>query len=109
MNIHNHKVKGIEVDSNTRCKHYHSDMDIIAIKFKCCDTYFPCYLCHEETEDHKATQWSKTERDQKAILCGSCGHELTITEYMNADSSCPKCEAPFNPGCSLHYHLYFKV
>ncbi|MEI2340752.1 hypothetical protein V8V71_18610, partial [Priestia megaterium] len=39
-------VKGDTVDSETRCMHYRTDKDIIAIKFYCCNTYYPCYQCH---------------------------------------------------------------
>jgi uncharacterized CHY-type Zn-finger protein len=46
-------VKGVEVDSKTRCRHYHSEKDIIAIKFKCCAVYYPCHFCHEETAGHE--------------------------------------------------------
>ncbi|MBM7587063.1 putative CHY-type Zn-finger protein [Bacillus pakistanensis] len=107
MIVHGVVVKGVEVDSQTRCKHYHTERDIIAIKFKCCDTYYPCHLCHEECADHKALTWPKEEWNEKAILCGNCGEELTINEYMNSKSTCPNCSASFNPGCQLHYHLYF--
>ncbi|GHB49992.1 hypothetical protein GCM10008106_33460 [Mongoliitalea lutea] len=89
--------------------HWHSALDVIAIKFKCCDKYYPCFSCHEEEADHKYEVWPKDAFDQKAILCGVCGHELTIQEYMDSNNSCPKCEANFNPGCSNHYHLYFDV
>ena len=44
-----HHVAGNVIDSETRCAHYHTELDIIAIKFYCCDTYFPCYQCHEES------------------------------------------------------------
>lgn len=33
-------VHGISVDDKTRCEHYHSLLDIIAIKFKCCGKYY---------------------------------------------------------------------
>ncbi|MCA1055010.1 hypothetical protein LCM10_08435 [Rossellomorea aquimaris] len=102
------KVKGVDVDTHTRCRHYHSEIDIIAIKFKCCDTYYPCHLCHEETADHEAIRWSREEWHTPAVLCGGCGHELTILQYMNCQSVCPECQASFNPGCQLHYHLYFE-
>lgn len=101
-------VRGSEVDHETRCKHYHSEKDIIAIKFKCCDTYYPCHLCHEENADHPAQQWGTEERGEKAILCGHCGTEITIQGYMDCGSRCPNCDAQFNPGCELHYTLYFK-
>src|SRR5690606_20898541 len=96
------------VDSQTRCTHYHSQLDIIAIKFKCCKKYYPCYECHQEAEIHKPQVWSVVEHDQKAILCGVCKHELTITEYINSGNKCTSCKSNFNPGCSLHYHLYFE-
>jgi uncharacterized CHY-type Zn-finger protein len=101
-------VKGKLVDEETRCVHYHSELDIIAIKFKCCDTYYPCFSCHEEDVDHEAVSWSKKEFDEKAVLCGICKYEMSIREYMECNSSCPKCKAEFNPRCANHYHLYFE-
>ncbi|WP_235062790.1 CHY zinc finger protein [Indibacter alkaliphilus] len=103
------RVFGKSVDHQTRCVHWHSALDVIAIKFKCCDKYYPCFSCHEEEADHEHQVWPKSEFNQKAILCGVCGHELSIQEYMDADNTCPKCEASFNPGCSNHYHLYFDM
>jgi len=106
--IHGECVYGNDVDSQTRCLHYHSDLDIIAIKFKCCGLWFPCFECHKETTDHAAEVWGHTEFGEKAILCGNCGYQLTINEYFGCDSACPTCKAGFNPGCANHYHLYFK-
>ena len=108
MNVKGHEVKGIDVDPKTKCKHYHSEIDIIAIKFKCCNTYYPCYECHEALTDHTALQWGKEEHDEKAILCGNCGKELTINEYLQCNAICPHCSANFNAGCSLHHHFYFE-
>ncbi len=110
----NSKINGINifgkpVDNQTRCVHWHSQLDVIAIKFKCCDKYYPCFSCHEETTDHKPEVWPRAEFDTKAILCGVCGTELTINEYMGSDNTCPKCQAAFNPSCSKHYHLYFET
>ncbi|WKW45636.1 CHY zinc finger protein [Myroides sp. JBRI-B21084] len=102
------KVYGQTVDNETRCVHYHTQLDIIAIKFKCCRKYYPCYKCHQEAELHKPQVWGATEHNQKAILCGVCKHELTIAEYINSGNKCIKCKANFNPGCSKHYHLYFE-
>lgn len=101
-------VYGNVIDDQTRCKHYDSERDIVAIKFRCCGKYYPCYLCHNENEDHPIRVWMRNEFDAKAILCGNCKRELTIHEYLNANR-CPYCKAAFNPGCSLHYHLYFEV
>ncbi|WP_404432232.1 CHY zinc finger protein [Sutcliffiella horikoshii] len=102
------KVLGSTVDSFTRCTHYQSEKDIIAIKFHCCREYYPCYQCHEEHADHPITVWPKDKFHSKAILCGNCKNELTINEYLNSQSICPTCNAAFNPGCQLHYHLYFE-
>jgi uncharacterized CHY-type Zn-finger protein len=102
-------VFGKLVDNQTRCVHWHSELDIIAIKFKCCDKYYPCFSCHEEEADHEHKVWPKAEFDQKAILCGVCGTELSIKDYMASNNTCPSCKSGFNPGCSKHYHLYFEI
>ena len=47
IKIKGHLIKGTVLDKETRCAHYHSEIDRIAIKFFCCNTYFPCYECHE--------------------------------------------------------------
>ena len=75
-------VSGNVIDSETRCAHYHTELDIIAIKFYCCDTYFPCFQCHEEAGCGNAKVWPIERFDEKAVLCGCCGHELTINEYL---------------------------
>jgi uncharacterized CHY-type Zn-finger protein len=102
-------VHGQLVDDNTRCVHYHSALDIIAIKFKCCGEYYPCYQCHEETAGHTALAWEKDEWGTNAIFCGACKSELTIEQYMQSGNQCLYCSASFNPNCSKHYHLYFEV
>jgi len=102
-------IKGKLVDEQTRCVHYHSDLDIIAIKFKCCGEYYPCYECHIETAGHPSQLWTKEERNEKAILCGVCQTELTIQEYFDSANTCPHCKSSFNPNCSRHYHLYFEM
>ena len=105
----NPAVLGKTIDHQTRCIHYHTVNDIIAIKFKCCEHYYPCYECHQEVAGHEPEQWGKEERDTKAVLCGACGHELTINEYMKCGNVCPDCHAPFNPNCSKHYEHYFHM
>ncbi|WP_373285558.1 CHY zinc finger protein [Paraliobacillus quinghaiensis] len=106
--MHGINVHGALIDKQTRCKHYDKPIDIIAIKFKCCETYYPCYKCHAEEADHQAKVWGREEFDHKAILCGKCGEELTINEYLNSNSSCSCCNASFNPGCQKHKYLYFE-
>ena len=103
------EVNGLNVDSNTRCEHYHSEIDIIALKFKCCEKWFPCFECHTALSTHPPQVWPLSEYETKAILCGNCRHQLTIEEYINCQSVCPKCSHQFNPKCSNHYHLYFEI
>lgn len=100
-------VYGLLVDEETRCEHYDTDLDIIAIKFRCCQKYYPCYKCHNELEDHSIVKWEIANYMEKAILCGVCKNELSIATYLKR-SSCPNCNAAYNPSCSKHYQLYFE-
>lgn len=102
-------VYGVDRDEQTRCRHYHRQRDIIAIRFRCCDRFYCCHKCHAEMADHQPELWKKEERDTKAILCGVCNHLLTIREYIRSDSICPSCSSSFNPGCKQHLHLYFEI
>jgi uncharacterized CHY-type Zn-finger protein len=105
--IHGEEVHGVDVDAETRCAHWHSPLDIIAIKFKCCGRWYPCFECHSELADHTASVWPMDEFDEPAILCGACGRQLTVNEYLGGSAKCPDCESPFNPGCAKHSHFYF--
>ena len=107
--IHGVDVVGLDVDPQTRCGHYGGSTDVIAIKFKCCDTWYPCIDCHRALADHEPEVWPIGERDEPAVLCGVCGNQLGISIYLNSDSTCPCCGAGFNPGCKLHHHLYFET
>src|SRR5712664_59058 len=40
------EVRGVEVDAQTRCVHYRSTVDIVAIKMRCCGVYYACKDCH---------------------------------------------------------------
>ncbi|MRX70789.1 hypothetical protein GJU40_01240 [Bacillus lacus] len=102
-------VRGLLVDSQSRCIHYHSLKDIISIKFYCCGEYFPCYQCHQAEAGHSAKVWPKEQFNELAVLCGVCKCEISIEEYLFSESECPNCQSAFNPGCSLHYHLYFDI
>jgi uncharacterized CHY-type Zn-finger protein len=107
--VHGTGVTGLNVDPETRCAHYHAERDIIAIKFKCCGNWFPCHKCHAELAGHPAEIWPKEEFDTPAVLCGGCGHRLTVREYLESGSVCPHCRRQFNPGCSRHRYLYFQA
>ncbi|WP_435151521.1 CHY zinc finger protein [Haladaptatus sp. DFWS20] len=106
--IHGTEVHGVDVDPETRCAHYDTERDVIAIRFPCCDEFYPCFQCHDEVADHPRKTWPENQRDAEAVLCGMCGSELTIAEYLGRESQCPDCDSEFNPGCANHYHLYFE-
>ncbi len=105
--IHGTEVLGVDVDAETRCAHYDTERDVIAIRFPCCEEYYPCFRCHDSVSDHPRKTWPEDEWGRKAVLCGVCGTELTIAEYLDCESKCPECDAEFNPGCANHYELYF--
>ena len=88
-------VFGKLVDDQTRCTHYHSPVDIVAIRFKCCGKFYPCYRCHDECESHPIVRWEKDEFDTQAVLCGVCKRTLSVRDYMGAEC-CPHCGSAFN-------------
>ena len=100
-------VRGLCLDSETRCTHYHSSSDIIAIKMFCCGIYYACKECHDLLADHPREVWPVALWNAKAILCGHCGEELSVSAYMGSGYKCPACDAAFNSGCRNHYHFYF--
>ncbi|GAB3557683.1 CHY zinc finger protein [Spelaeicoccus albus] len=99
-------VAGKTIDAQTRCVHYHSTRDVVAIKFACCRTFYACIHCHTESADHAVDVWAARDRDERAVVCGVCRHLMTINAYLGA-ATCPRCNAEFNPGCVAHHHLYF--
>jgi uncharacterized CHY-type Zn-finger protein len=102
-------VLGVDVDEQTRCAHWHSPLDIIAIKMRCCGVYYACKDCHDQVAGHAIRTWPRTAWETAAILCGVCGSELTIWQYMECTNLCPACGAAFNPGCQDHHHFYFEA
>ncbi|SNZ16038.1 Uncharacterized protein, contains Zn-finger domain of CHY type [Natronoarchaeum philippinense] len=108
VQVHGHEVRGEGVDAETRCAHYDSALDVVAIKFDCCGTYYPCFRCHDAVTEHDADRWPAARRDEPAVLCGACGAELTVETYVGVDA-CPECDAAFNPGCADHYQRYFEA
>jgi uncharacterized CHY-type Zn-finger protein len=85
-------VYGVNLDTQTRCQHYRGTTDIIAIKMRCCRVYYACEDCHSALANHPTEVWQESEWDQKAILCGACGTELMIHEYMASESRCQAWE-----------------
>jgi uncharacterized CHY-type Zn-finger protein len=107
--VHGHAVRGVRVDAQTRCDHWHGPTDIIALRMKCCGAWVACHECHAAAADHPVQVWPLHQRDQPAVLCGACGEVLSIEAFLACASRCPGCHAAFNPGCQAHYHLYFEV
>lgn len=103
------RVHGIDLDPQTRCTHWHSPRDIVAIRMKCCGLYYACKDCHDALVDHPLAPWPESEWHEKAVLCGACRSEMTIRGYLNAPDACPDCGAAFNPNCRLHHHFYFAM
>lgn len=100
-------VHGLDLDGETRCAHYDSPRDVVAIRFACCGELYPCYRCHDAVTDHERGVWPASAREEQAILCGACGRLLSIEEYLSTDDSCPACDTDFNPGCREHHDRYF--
>lgn len=102
------RVLGRVVDAETRCAHYHGPLDVVALQFKCCEEFYPCFACHEETAGHPTERWNTADGNRHAVLCGVCRTAMRIDDYLRAEA-CPSCSAPFNPGCRLHRHHYFDL
>lgn len=101
-------VRGLELDGETRCTHWHGPLDVVAIKMKCCGVYYACKDCHGALAGHAAQIWPRAEWDAKAVLCGTCQSEMSVAAYLACDHRCPACGAGFNPGCRHHHHFYFE-
>lgn len=106
MSLDHPQVRGAVVDEETRCIHYSGPLDVIAIEFACCREFYPCHLCHAEAAGHPALLWPASAGGEEAVLCGVCATRLSIDDYAEAEA-CPACGARFNPGCKLHWNLYF--
>ncbi len=88
------EVRGLNLDHQTRCLHYHGPTDIIAIKMKCCSTYYACKDCHDALANHPLEPWPQSEGHTQAILCGACHAQLTISEYLQCDSTLSRSATP---------------
>jgi len=102
-------LRGVDVGPETRCAHYRGPQDVIAVRFPCCNAFYPCHACHEALTDHAAERWAPDQFDTPGVLCGQCRAVLSIEQYLNANSTCPSCGTAFNPGCARHHNRYFEV
>ncbi|WP_105956605.1 CHY zinc finger protein [Apilactobacillus quenuiae] len=98
------KIYGIKVDSQSRCIHYHTKNDIVALMCQQCHKFYACYKCHDELNNHKFKPVKINQA--KNILCGNCQTLLTYTQYKL--NYCPYCQHRFNPKCIIHQSIYFK-
>ena len=101
-------LRGTGVDAETRCAHYDGPTDRVALRFGCCEAYYPCYRCHEEAAGHAPEPWPLARFDEPAVLCGACRTALTARAYLDSGYACPACGAAFNPGCAAHRDRYFE-
>ena len=116
-------LRGVAVGPETRCAHWASEFDVVALRFGCCGVFSPCYACHVEATDHDPDPWPRARFDDPAVLCGVCGTTLSARTYLAGDSegrspsgsrakpdddTCPACGAEFNPGCRRHRDRYFE-
>ena len=116
-------LRGVAVDPDTRCAHWDSAVDVVALRFGCCGVFSPCHACHTDTADHDPEPWPRPRFDDPAVLCGVCGTTLSARAYLDGDSegrspsasratpndACPACGAAFNPGCRRHRDRYFEA
>ena len=100
-------VRGVNLDPQSRCEHYRGPYDIVAIKMKCCGVYYACKECHQTLADHPIEVWPRSEWTEHAVLCGACGYQMSIEQYMASGYKCPACNVAFNPGCRRHSQFYF--
>ena len=102
-------LRGVAVDDETRCAHYDGPSDRVALRFGCCEVFYPCHRCHDEVAGHPAEVWPRSRSGEPAALCGACRTTMTADAYLGSGSACPTCGAAFNPGCAAHRDLYFEA
>jgi uncharacterized CHY-type Zn-finger protein len=104
-------IHGIGLTSSTQCAHWHSPLDIIAIKHACCQKFYACISCHNTLESsHVPAVWKRKDWDEGAVFCGNCKRIWSVKEYLaGKESKCGGCGVAWNPGCKNHWNLYFDV
>jgi uncharacterized CHY-type Zn-finger protein len=75
-------LRGVDVDAETRCAHYDSDRDVVAIRFPCCDVFYPCAACHAAVADHPPERLPPAAFGEGAVSCGACGTVLAASTYL---------------------------
>lgn len=84
------------------CPHYNGPLDMVRNMCATCGRYWECYLCHAEAADHP---FGRMPVDAPfSTQCGSCGGVMAY-----GHERCSHCGQGFNPGCSLHAHIYYDL
>ncbi|AFT80992.1 hypothetical protein FE407_00210 [Leuconostoc carnosum] len=99
-------IKGIGLDDEGRCRHWHSFHDVVANRCAQCDEFYACYQCHDAMVTHHFCPMPLTD-ERVAVLCGACHFGMTGQMYLKANYYCPKCHHPFNNQCARHIEIYF--
>ena len=67
------EICGMEVDAQTRCVHWRSAVDIVAIKMACCGVYWACKDCHEALAGHAIAVWGRGSGMRGRFCAGLAG------------------------------------
>eukprot|EP00939_MAST-03C_sp_MAST-3C-sp1_P005473 g5473.t1 len=99
---------GVGTYKETRCTHWHSALDRVAIQASCCLKFYACVQCHDACESHRWKPWkASTSLQHHALLCGACGNTFSFVSYFSSPDKCSTCSASFNPNCKRHWDVYF--
>lgn len=83
------------------CRHYNGPLDMRRNRCASCGLYWDCHLCHAAATDHVFAPMLID-----APLSTQCASCRGVMPYGHAQ--CPHCGQGFNPGCSLHDHIYYE-
>lgn len=78
----NIRLKGALLDDKTRCVHYHSPLDVVALQCYHCRTFYPCFECHNEQEDHTFMPWPKNSSTRACDFMWCVAH-CTRLRHIN--------------------------
>lgn len=104
MPVGREQIRGIDVDAEGRCAHYHTELDVVANRCTLCGEFWACHECHAELAGHS---FGRVGEGVPAVMCGVCGLIMDHATYVAAPC-CPSCGHAFNPRCLLHAHKYFQ-
>ena len=68
-------LRGVGLDAQTRCAHYATARDVVALRFACCPAYWSCHRCHAELADHPAVP---VPADDALLACVNSDGRLLV-------------------------------